>query len=197
MVRSGRERLLEAGAELFLARGYEATGVQAVLAAAEAPRGSFYHHFPSKESYAAAVVDRWFAAEGERLAKALGRADLAPRARVRAYFSELADLYESQEWRGGCMLGTLGQEVAARSELLRECLDQHFTSWRAELAAALEEAVGEDERASLGAGELAAFLIDAWEGATLQAKLSRSKRPLERFLEVFDELVPMGGQDGG
>ena len=41
-----RERLLGAAIALFQERGYHGTSVSDLLAAAEAPKGSLYHHFP-------------------------------------------------------------------------------------------------------------------------------------------------------
>jgi AcrR family transcriptional regulator len=45
-----REQLIAVATELFGARGYEATSIEAVLDAAGVSRGSLYHHFPSKEA---------------------------------------------------------------------------------------------------------------------------------------------------
>jgi len=186
-VTTARDRLIEKGTELLLERGYEATGIQTVLKAARAPKGSFYHHFESKEEFALEVLDGWFAVEAQRLERAL-RADGEMAARLRAYFVELADTYEEAGFRRGCMLGTLGQEVAPRLEAVRGRTNEHFSAWRAALGNVISE-VWPDGAAGLGADGLAAFLIDAWEGATLQAKVARSREPVERFLTVFDALV--------
>jgi len=53
-----RERLLAAARRLFGERGYEATSIEAVLAASGVARGALYHHFPSKaELFDAVLVD--------------------------------------------------------------------------------------------------------------------------------------------
>ena len=51
-----RERLLDAADRLMWARGYEAVGVAELCAEAGAPRGSFYHWWPSKQALAAAML---------------------------------------------------------------------------------------------------------------------------------------------
>ncbi len=43
---STRTRLVTAANEAMRARGYRGTSVKDVLAAADAPAGSLYHHFP-------------------------------------------------------------------------------------------------------------------------------------------------------
>src|SRR3954462_7769905 len=56
-----RDRLVESARLLFWERGYTATGVNDILARAEAKSGSFYHFFPSKEALLVAVLDRYLA----------------------------------------------------------------------------------------------------------------------------------------
>ena len=55
-----RTHLVDTGTRLFAERGYGGTGIQDILAAAEVPKGSFYHHFKSKEALTVALVDRIF-----------------------------------------------------------------------------------------------------------------------------------------
>lgn len=52
---STRDRLLQAGAALFLQQGFEATSLDQVRQLAQASNGSLYHHFPSKAHLARAL----------------------------------------------------------------------------------------------------------------------------------------------
>ena len=49
---STKERMLDAGLSMLLRHGYNDLGVQAVLKQTRMPKGSFYHHFTSKEDFA-------------------------------------------------------------------------------------------------------------------------------------------------
>lgn len=52
-----RTRILRAALRLFRRHGYHGVGINDILAEAQAPKGSMYHHFPGgKEEIAAAVV---------------------------------------------------------------------------------------------------------------------------------------------
>ena len=54
-----RERLLTAAQRLFRKRGYHATSLNDILEAAQAPKGSLYHHFPGgKEALGVSVVEK-------------------------------------------------------------------------------------------------------------------------------------------
>lgn len=37
--------------------------------------------------------------------------------------------------------------------------------------------------------QLGLFLVNAWEGSVLRAKVTRSRAPLDAFFDVFDSLV--------
>jgi TetR/AcrR family transcriptional repressor of nem operon len=69
--------------------GYGARGLQEVLASAEVPKGSFYHHFGSKEEFTVAVLKRYIALEGEHCQQVFGNKRQAPLRRLRRYFEDL------------------------------------------------------------------------------------------------------------
>lgn len=54
---SGRRRVLDAAAELFVAQGYAGTTLRHIAAAAGIKAGSIYHHFDSKESLFVSVLE--------------------------------------------------------------------------------------------------------------------------------------------
>src|SRR6059058_529027 len=54
-----RDRIVEAARLLFWEKGYAATGLAELLAAAKANSGSFYHFFESKDAVLRAVLDTY------------------------------------------------------------------------------------------------------------------------------------------
>ena len=62
-----RERILDAAQQIVLERGFAATSVDAVLAAARATKGGFFHHFPSKNALGRALLERYVAADERML----------------------------------------------------------------------------------------------------------------------------------
>ncbi len=54
---TGRSRVLDAAASLFVAQGYAGTTLRQIASAAGIKAGSIYHHFDSKEDLFVAVLD--------------------------------------------------------------------------------------------------------------------------------------------
>ena len=52
-----RDHLLQVGLRRIRSMGYASTGVKEILDDADVPKGSFYHHFASKEAFAKEVLE--------------------------------------------------------------------------------------------------------------------------------------------
>ena len=177
-----KRRLLDVGLATLLERGYNATGIQDLLVATNVPKGSFYHHFGSKEDFALQVIDRYVAEVHVLLDQSLGELDRAPLDRVRLFFERLLALYASQGYLGS-LIGILGQELAAVSTAFRRRIEAAFDGIARRLAEPLEEARRRGDMPSENDPLLAAtLLIDCWEGAAMRSRLLRSPVPLEAAL---------------
>jgi TetR/AcrR family transcriptional regulator, transcriptional repressor for nem operon len=70
-----RERILDSAQELILEQGLAATSIDEILAASETSKGAFFHHFPSKNHLARAIVERYAAADVAFLDEFMERAE--------------------------------------------------------------------------------------------------------------------------
>jgi TetR/AcrR family transcriptional regulator, transcriptional repressor for nem operon len=119
--RSTRDHLIEVGLLHMQQTSYCSTGINEVLALAGVSKGAFYHHFQSKEEFGSAVLQRHLDAEDSRTAKALSNSALGPIKRLRTYFEELISVYGPHgSLNDGCLLGNLTQEMANRSDPMRQ-----------------------------------------------------------------------------
>ena len=187
-----KRRLIECGIRAIMEKSYNGAGIQHILSAAGVPKGSFYHHFRSKEDFAVAVVEHFGEAHAEQLRSALGDGSRAPRARLVGYF----DSFRVAVGRPGpiqqCVVAKVGLEVAAISPRIRAAIQQALASWQAILAECIREAQRAGE---IDPGHhpesLAGFLYNAWEGTMIRMQIERSALPLEDFIRfVFHELLP-------
>ncbi|MDT5307445.1 MAG: TetR/AcrR family transcriptional regulator, transcriptional repressor for nem operon [Mycobacterium sp.] len=180
-----RKNLLAAGLDLVHARGFAASGVKHITDAAGVPKGSFYAYFPSKEAFAAAILAHYWADIETRLLPILD-ADGSAQERISQFFHRLADDHEAGDFLLGCLVGNMSLELGGSSELVRAELVGILDRWDGALAACVrsgQQGSG-DVRGDLDAGELAAQLIEAWEGAALRGKVTRSRIPYDRFEAV-------------
>lgn len=190
--RSSRDALIESGLELLLQGSYERAGVQDVLARAKLPKGSFYHHFPSKEDFGLAVIERYAEQVREPFRRHMLDRRAPPLRRVARLFEELEKGLVANGCQGGCLMGNMAQEQADVSEAFRSRLERLFGEQRDLLADCFAEAQERHELDSgIDARDLAAFCLGAWQGALIQMKVSRSPEPLKRFRTiVFGRLLP-------
>lgn len=188
-----RELLLRAGLEVLTEKGFSATGIEEVLGRVGVPKGSFYHYFGSKEAFGLDLIGRYGAFFARKLDRNLRNQALSPLNRIRAFIVDARDGMARYEFRRGCLIGNLGQEMGALPESFRVRLKETFEDWQNRLAACLSEAQQAGELASgANVAKLAAAFWIGWEGAVLRAKLEQSAEPLEVFAEFFFVSLPVG-----
>jgi AcrR family transcriptional regulator len=168
-----KERILDATAELFRTYGYTGTGLKQVVAAANAPFGSLYHHFPGgKQELGAAVIHR----SGQMYFElVMGVVDAAPDllTGVRDCFAGAAAVLEATDYADACPIATVALEVASSNETLRIATAEVFESW---ITGAVERFAPEVGAAQ--ARDLAIMLISALEGAFVLCRAARNTEAL-------------------
>jgi len=178
--------LLETGLSVFLEKGYNNSGIETILQAANVPRGSFYYYFASKEDFGIQVLNRFAGEIQANFERCLSDTSLSPLERIRSYFEQVCERLESQQCRNGCLVGNLSQEMADQSEAFRSRLEAIFGWWRDRYATCLKEAQDAGELPTdLDVLALAEFSLGSWQGAILRAKASRSITPVRTFIQIL------------
>jgi AcrR family transcriptional regulator len=180
-----RQRIVEAGAELLRAKGYAGTGVKEIVATAQAPFGSLYHHFPGGKEQLGEEVVRWSGREYGKLGPLVFDAAPDVVTGVRMFFAGAAENLEESGWVAGCPIATVALEVANTSEPLREATAEVFQEWVDGLAPRFAAAGVDPERAR----ELAIAMICALEGAFVLAQAWRDVTPLRVAGDVVARAV--------
>lgn len=185
MAHATKQQLMEHGVQLLLQRGYNDLGIAALLEATGTPKGSFYHHFRSKQDYALQVIDLYMQDVHAGLDACLGDASRPPLERIRDFFEASEEKYRTQGYMG-CLLGGLGQELSGVSDVFRRKVEQCLDQIAGRLAGCLAEAV---RRAELPPDtdpeKLAELLVNCWEGAALRTRLRRDPTPLRDMLDFY------------
>jgi TetR/AcrR family transcriptional repressor of nem operon len=84
----------------------------------------------------------------------------------------------------GCLIGNFSSEMSGNAEFQTR-LSQTYADWSLALAARIDEAKSLGQvKADTPAQTLGAFLVTAWEGAVLRAKVERDGAALDDFEQV-------------
>lgn len=175
-----RTRILEAAYDLFQSRGYNATSVHDIAAAARVTHGALHHHFPTKQILGEAVI-------AETVACALGETWLEPvlrasdaRAGILGVFASLADQLDAQGSVRGCPVNNLTLELAHANPGFRDQLRKQFRRWRKAIA---EKVGGADSEAR------ATIVVAAYSGAMAMAKVEQRGEPLRLCAKELERLL--------
>jgi TetR/AcrR family transcriptional regulator, transcriptional repressor for nem operon len=184
-----REEIVQAGLKCLVEKGFNAVGVQEITDAAGVPKGSFYNHFESKEALGLEIVERYGANQKRR--EILTDPTAPPLQRLRRHFDRITALYADSHFTRNCILGGFSAELANQSEAIREGLRKLYGRWTKDIEATIAEAQTKGEIANkTKAADMAAFLLDSYEGALLRARVERSRKPFDRFMKfAFGELL--------
>jgi AcrR family transcriptional regulator len=184
-VTTTKDRILDASSELFRRQGLTGTGIKQILAQADAPFGSLYHHFPGgKDQLAAETIKRAGAYYGQLVAdKIAEHPDVV--SGIRAAFISAGEALEETGYADACPIETVALEVASTNEPLRQATAEVFESWAAALTAMLTHEGVERTHARA----LALTIIAALEGAFVLARAARRTDALEACGDAMASLV--------
>lgn len=193
MRRTARHKLLEAAMELVRSRGWAATTVDELCAAAGVTKGAFFHHFPGKEALGVAVAEYWGSTTSELFAQAPYHEPEDPLDRVLAYVDFRRSLLGGPFEQWTCVAGTLAQEVHRTHPAIRDacgaCIHDHAATLEADFEAAMARygVAGPFDAASL-----AEHTQTVLQGAFVVAKAKQDERAafravdhLRRYLELL------------
>jgi AcrR family transcriptional regulator len=184
--RTPRERIVYATAQSVRERGVSATGLRAVVAEAQAPRGSLQHYFPGGKDqlvteallwsgeFAAGCVEHYF--ESMRTP--------TPAGLFAAMARQWRDEFARRGFQRGCPLVAAAADLAGTDDVLRASINAAFESWLGAVRDALR-------RMGLPAGRarsLALLMISSLEGAIV---LARTRQDLTPLSTVVRELRPL------
>ena len=184
-----KDDIIQAGLDTVLSRGFNATGVEAILKQANVPKGSFYNFFSSKEEFGLAIIDKYVAERGELFYPIFSDESLPPLERVKRSFETLIATFEGNGCTKGCLIGNLGLEMADQYENFRQRLEQSLQNWTRGLSNLLLQAQKENAiPADMNTEMLADNLITSFQGALLRSKVKKSPEPLRNFIHLYFDI---------
>ena len=188
-----KTKILDAALQVIRAKGYSATRIEDICEAAGLTKGSFFHHFDSKEELALAAADYWIEGTAAFFASAKYHTLADPLDRLLAYVDFRKTLLIGELPGFTCLAGTMVQEVYDTHPAIRDACNRSISGHAATLVADIEEAMRQrNMTADWTAESLALYTQATLQGAFILAKAKHNREVaaatidhLRRYLELL------------
>jgi TetR/AcrR family transcriptional repressor of nem operon len=181
-----KTRLLDATLKVVRAKGYSAARIDDVCAEAGLTKGSFFHHFSSKEDLALAAVAHWGAQTTEFFTEAPYHAPDDPLDRLLAYVAFRKAILTGELPEFTCFVGTIVQEAYLTHPEINAACENAITAHARTLEANIRDAMRKYRvRANVTAESLALHIQAVIQGGFILAK---AKGSAAAAAESFDHL---------
>ena len=177
-----RELLLRSAGKLFQGVGYVQASIYRIASAIDAPKGTFYNYFKSKEDLASRLVDRQF----EVLHESLSRKGHSASHQLKEHCSFLAIEPPAVEVAPLQLLATLAAEATAIRVAVTQRIARGTDIWITHVSDVISLAQIEGGTPTAqDPKKLASLLVTCWYGAIVRRKLDPSLKLLDDFLPFF------------
>lgn len=185
-------KLLDATADVVRAKGFTAARVEDVCAAAGVTKGSFFHHFASKEDLTLAAMAHWDERSAAWLEAAPYHKLPDPLDRLLGYIDFRKSLLKGELYEFTCLAGTMVQEVYETHPAIREACRSSFASHASTLEPDIEAAKRlYAPEADWTASSLAFHMLAVVHGAFIMAKAENGTQVATECLDHLRRYVEL------
>jgi TetR/AcrR family transcriptional regulator, transcriptional repressor for nem operon len=176
-----REMLLLSAGKLFQDVGYVQASIYRIASAVNAPKGTFYNYFRSKEDLASKLVDRQFEALRESLSRSMGHSASHQLKKHCSFLGMEPPIVEVAPLQ---LLATLAAEAPAIPVALTQRIARGTDIWISRVSDLIARVQIENGTATGldQSQKLASLLITSWYGAIVRRKVEPSLKAIDEFL---------------
>lgn len=179
MTKTTRDKLIDAMIDALQRKGLHGVGLNELLATAEAPKGSLYHHFPGgKTELAVAAIER-VGQRAEQAFAALFAQQPDPLDALSTWLQSALGQLQNSAFERGCPLAAIALESTPDDQQIRSALANAFVVIRLALQQQLQRHGYPQPQG------LAALFVALYEGGLLQARVAGSSEPLKQAVTTL------------
>jgi len=191
---SARERILEFAEASVLEKGFGATSIDELIAAAGITKSGFFYHFSDKTELARALLVRYMARETAMFDELFGRADELNEDPLHGFLVGLKLLAELvadlPNGHPGCLIAAYCYQDRLFDQEVRDLNAQSVLLWRARFRARLDKiAERYPPRIGVDLDDLADMLSAVADGGIVLSKVLRDPAAMPRQILLYRDFV--------
>lgn len=185
-----KNKIIKNSIDLMYLNGFNGTSVKDITDAAGIPKGSFYNYFEDKEHYLIDSLNYYFFYMNKEKIQILKDVTLNPISRIENFFTKAIKEMEDSNYKYGCFLGNTAQELGDTNDIIGKEIKSINNIIINIISNNLDEAYEKKGiKNSLNTTLISGFILSAWQGSLLRAKISSDGEPLKEFMEVLTEKI--------
>ncbi|HBA33718.1 MAG TPA: TetR family transcriptional regulator [Gammaproteobacteria bacterium] len=182
-----QEKIISATLDLIERQGFHSTGLQQIIKASGAPKGSLYFHFPNgKDEIVADALKQGSDLILAMIEQAFTRASDAQQA-VGTLFDGLIQRLTDSEFEKGCPVATTALEAREDHPIVAAACRDAYTCW----TQALINGLVRTGLSATQAQQEATLMLSLLEGALMLSKVQYSTAPLAQAREATLARLPI------
>jgi TetR/AcrR family transcriptional repressor of nem operon len=187
-----KQKIVAEATKLVQQKGFKATSMSDLVAAAGVQKGCLYFHFSGKDELLLAILEQ---AKADFLLLIDGALQGAtPGARLASFFQGTLALQQGNGFACGCIFGKVAQEMGDQEPRVAAFIQGLFAEWAEKIQVVVQAAQLSGEiTCGLDAEVLGRHIIMALEGGIMLSTLERRARPLEECISSLRALLGMKG----
>jgi TetR/AcrR family transcriptional repressor of lmrAB and yxaGH operons len=172
-VSDSRSKIIEAAISLMRRSGLSGAGINEIVAASGAPKGSIYYYFPQGKQQIVSEALAVYAQRGlANWGQALSTAE-APGKKIHALFDSIAARTKLGRYAESCAAGTVTLDLDSELDVVRMAIAATFSQWMKLLS--VHFPISDPEKRKSFAG----LVLTAIQGAFIRARAERSTKPFQ------------------
>ena len=182
--------MIVAALDLLRSSGLSGAGLNQIVSASKAPKGSIYHFFPDgKHQLVAEALAYAERTVGDAIKEIFAR-PISASQKVKILFAETGDHLSESSYTRGCPIAAVTLDLDQTSEELRSDCDRVFHTWMGAIAEGLAE-IPSKERS-----QTAELILSTLEGALILSRAYGTLDPVRRSGKSIGEYLALKYGEG-
>lgn len=191
-----RNRILDIAQNAVLSKGFGATSIDEIVAAAEITKGGFFYHFPDKNALAHALIKRYIEVEDTLFDDLERQARLLTDDPLQTYLVALKlleqVLQDMPNGHPGCLIATAAYQERLFDPDVRALNKQAMLNWRKRFRLMLDEIVKiYPMREDIPLDDLSDMLSTAVEGGIVLAKSVNEPDAVAKQVRLYRSYIKL------